>query len=187
MKNYILQSNHNAAKNVLNSINPQNLQETTSKTVYEMYLKYWAKEIFAMSSQDSVLLNFAAHKNPVYAGEDVYLARNMLGLYLLDLPTQSKSKIANPNLSNTDITDSDINVYPNPAKDLITLEFKNEVAAGSRFVLYSLEGKMLIDKPLIAGEKIFDVNISMLENGVYIYNIINNNCKGKNNKLVITR
>jgi len=77
--------------------------------------------------------------------------------------------------------------FPNPAKTQITLEFKNEVSAGSRFVLYSLEGKMLIDKQLDAGEKIFEINISMLENGVYFYNIINNNCKGKNNKLVIMK
>ena len=182
VKNYILHDNFNSASSVLNSIIPQNLQETTSKTVYEIYLKYWAKEIFEMSSQDSVILNYEAHENPIYAGEDVYLARNMLGLYLVNLPASFNSRIAG-----TKASVSDINVYPNPAKTQITLEFKNEVSAGSRFVLYSLEGKMLIDKQLDAGEKIFEINISMLENGVYFYNIINNNCKGKNNKLVIMK
>jgi hypothetical protein len=68
----------------------------------------------------------------------------------------------------TDIESSSISIYPNPAKDNISVTLPANIHQAV-FTLYDMQGKVLIWKEISSQEK---VSISNLSTGIYIYNVI---------------
>jgi hypothetical protein len=67
--------------------------------------------------------------------------------------------------------DSAISIYPNPAFSNITLELDNRASRISTHLsIYNIEGKLLIKNDLVGA--ITTVNVSELNNGIYIIKII---------------
>jgi len=67
------------------------------------------------------------------------------------------------NLSNVDFVKNNIAIYPNPAKNLITI--KGEFDASESITIFNLLGQKIMEKELISNEEKIDV--SSLSNGVY--------------------
>ncbi len=68
-----------------------------------------------------------------------------------------------------------INVYPNPAKTLLTLDIK-EAVENAEMNLYDITGKIVWKKENINGVNKFEVNVSTFPRGVYFVKTIE---KGK--------
>lgn len=66
---------------------------------------------------------------------------------------------------------ANIKIYPNPANEIIYVEFENELA--SNIAVYSMDGKEVIKKSLI--NKVISLNISSLEKGAYLLKINTHN------------
>lgn len=66
---------------------------------------------------------------------------------------------------------SDINVYPNPGNGIFRIQSQQEV---ERVVVFNLMGQNVASAEITGKEKIFDLDLRHLENGVYIANIFNN-------------
>ncbi len=66
---------------------------------------------------------------------------------------------------------TNINVYPNPANEIINVEFENELA--SNIVVYSIDGKEILSKTFM--DKVCSLDISSLEKGAYLLRISTNN------------
>jgi hypothetical protein len=66
-----------------------------------------------------------------------------------------------------------ISVYPNPAKDRLTISYMDEPAGLSSYELYDLQGKKLISGSLFipAGSATYDIDIKKIPAGVYLLKI----------------
>ncbi|MCK4677885.1 MAG: T9SS type A sorting domain-containing protein [Bacteroidales bacterium] len=84
------------------------------------------------------------------------------------------SKIMDVEMTMTSIADltqaTQIVVYPNPAQDILTIEYLNAKPDASRVQIYSGEGKLMLEHKLIENKTI--LNISNLKPGVYLIKII---------------
>ncbi|HZH71841.1 MAG TPA: T9SS type A sorting domain-containing protein, partial [Mariniphaga sp.] len=77
------------------------------------------------------------------------------------------------------VDDNSISIYPNPFTDQITLSWQGH--AHLSLELYSLNGQKIIDRMITPGH---EVKVSHLKNGVYLYQIRNNNKLLKSGKIL---
>ena len=66
-----------------------------------------------------------------------------------------------------------IQVYPNPANDILNVTFESGGYTNNEIRIYSLEGKLLLSQKLLSNQT--SVDISELKTGVYIVKVTNNN------------
>lgn len=76
-----------------------------------------------------------------------------------------------------------INVYPNPAKDILYIEFTNSIEK-SRIEIYDAFGKLVLNEDISTQNP--SLNIQQLSSGIYFYKVIFGN-KVLQNKLVIIK
>ncbi len=67
-----------------------------------------------------------------------------------------------------------LNLYPNPANDIVNLEGDINELQGANIVLYDITGKKIIDKTNAFQNTIESLNISNLPQGMYLLDISNN-------------
>lgn len=67
----------------------------------------------------------------------------------------------------------EMQLYPNPFEEQISLTFNEEVNNGISIVIYNTLGAMLYDRNYPAGQQI-DVNLNWLPSGAYIIRVIAN-------------
>jgi len=69
----------------------------------------------------------------------------------------------------------DVNIYPNPGKNLISVEFNHLPTGLTELELYSIDGRMVIKKKLLRLKN--DIDVFQLQRGIYIAEIKNGNLK----------
>ena len=73
------------------------------------------------------------------------------------------------NTTGIDISSKLVNsVYPNPAHDFVVFEFVGEA---SSIEITDLSGKVLIQKPIASGDSKVQINVSELNNGMYMFRV----------------
>jgi len=77
---------------------------------------------------------------------------------------------------------SSISVYPNPSYGILNVSLTATLAQNSVIEIYDALGKLVV-KQLVANE-LNTINISNLDNGIYIFKVISNNTILKSGKLV---
>ena len=70
-------------------------------------------------------------------------------------------------------------VYPNPAKDILTIKGENM----SQVMIYNSLGQMV--KSMETNDDIVEVNVENFQNGIYFINIINNNGRMSSRKVIV--
>lgn len=85
------------------------------------------------------------------------------GTYLLDM-TISKSISG----IETSIEESEINVYPNPAKDILNVDLSVYNGLVNKLSLFTIEGKEVYSSSSIQSSKINPISVSTLSDGVYV-------------------
>ena len=76
---------------------------------------------------------------------------------------------------NTDINDAIFSVFPNPASDLVTIQFKNLVSDNYEVLLYDMAGKLITKTKLYQGSTIAFFDTKTLYSGEYIIRMISKN------------
>lgn len=66
-----------------------------------------------------------------------------------------------------------LSIYPNPVANDLNISYDLPDTEGASFVLYSVEGKVLMQKSLLGNQNKITLNTSSLCNGMYFYKVIN--------------
>jgi len=73
---------------------------------------------------------------------------------------------------NTLASASGINVYPNPTNDILNITISSELSGNASVEVYDALGKLVIKETLTS--ETTSINTSKLEDGIYVYKVINN-------------
>lgn len=69
-----------------------------------------------------------------------------------------------------------VNIFPNPARDVVNITLAgNMVNNPATINVFTIDGKMMINKKLTAASQIETVDVSVLANGKYIIRVITKN------------
>ena len=79
-----------------------------------------------------------------------------------------------------------LKVYPNPSNDLMIVEIQEAMADESMIQIYNLNGQILQEMKLPAGESKISFSVSRLDSGLYLLRWINGS-RIVNNKIVVSR
>ena len=181
VEQYIQQHNDSLANAKLSQISPVNSMETDFKTALDLYIKHQNQPL---NGQDSSVLLTIANKNAHNIGNAAFMARNLLGLCIVDHYTTNASVIRMANTEKS-INNSDliVKVYPNPTKDQITIEFTQRSEGFGQIIIFNMLGQEVLNKYFDTNQKA-RINTSILDAGVYFYKIIKNNKILNNDKLI---
>jgi len=186
VNSFINNENFIAASAQNTTITPLNFIETNAKIANEIYLNYWTNHIFSFSSADSATLKGIAIQNPAEGGEGVYMARELLQYCQIDYNVPNTKRIIY-NDTQTNKT-SNIIVYPNPAKDNLTI-FLDSASNGIYIVkLFDILGNIVFTKEINATESMITISLTNVKGGIYTCRIINADRETLyNGKLVIIK
>lgn len=62
-----------------------------------------------------------------------------------------------------------ISVFPNPTEDVLTLKLTKEDVTGLQYLIFDINGKLIIKKDLVSNET--SVSVNHLSNGIYIIKV----------------
>jgi hypothetical protein len=151
--------------------------------VLQVYNKTWSKGIFHFSYSDSATLYSIAYQNPNQSGSAVYLARNMLGLTLVDFGQTQAAKMSNTVAIISEASEADnVLVYPNPASSQITIEFENQLNQCD-ITIFNIFGQTIMNQNMSGNTK-YNLTISNLEAGMYFYSIVSDGKVVKSGKFI---
>ena len=86
---------------------------------------------------------------------------------------------------NTSVDDNSFRIYPNPATDKITIEYYRSKVEQVQIKLYSMEGRLLLEKTCKSNE--MQIDVSGFSKGVYIVEIQSENSGIARQKIVVGR
>lgn len=99
-------------------------------------------------------------------------------------PVLRYQSISSPT-SVTNVINSDyLNIYPNPAKDVVTIDLNNKNNIHSEINIYNVMGMLVKSELIQSNQK--QINIDDLNNGIYLIEVKSNN-KTQKQKLIIER
>ena len=173
------------AASLNSSIIPEQDIYLNLKTVLGIYLNTWCIGRYELTVEEYETLYDIATLTPYEGGVGVYTARIMIGFepdnngvaYRLEKPSNENASFEN------------FTLYPNPASNEITIEFKNEKFddIDAMVKVCTLTGKLIYKTSFSTNHSFKVLPVNMLENGVYLYNIkLSNGIEG-NGKLIILK
>jgi hypothetical protein len=118
------------------------------------------------NTEYNCLLNVSALSTLEY-GYGVFEACGMLGIHPIierNIEVKTRSSIVEDK-------ESSAFVYPNPTSNTATVKYLFEEGQGGELLLYSIEGKLVKKYVLYANESERSINISNLDEGIYLYSI----------------
>jgi len=176
------------AKTINDQIIPVNTIETNRKWVNNVYFDFIVPQ---KSIPQNIIdeLEILASSSPFVSGDAVYSARAIIGYTEMEIIVNPKSlRQGNKNDDNSNIHDITVNVYPNPAENNINVEIKGLTGDLCKFTLRNLLGSKLLEKDVKTDGSSLSINIEKLNNGLYIYEVINaNGINMKSGRLVISK
>jgi len=160
-----------------------NLIENNMQVVNDIYLNTLAQYIPFDSVQREALMAIAM-LTPYLGGNAVYSARVMLGIDPRDYNLYHRFA------PDTDLmkkeTIKTLHVYPNPARDNLTIEILEGLEEGVVFIeLYSLIGNRVLTSTVEIVSSKGDLNISGITRGVYLLRVSCEKGSHKSTKIMI--
>ncbi len=136
------------------------------------------KRYFIMNTAKQFLIlnsSFLIGKTPYEGGDGVYTARIMINFNPDDYGVAFRLQ---PEKANN-VDKNGIKLYPNPAQDILNIEFENPAGEAISGVLkvFNLSGKLIFEKQLNTNDAFYMLDISSLNNGAYIFSIQINNAE----------
>ena len=90
-------------------------------------------------------------------------------------------------LANTVLNDIKVNIFPNPASDLIAVQINDLVKENYDVILYDITGKIVETKTLFQGSTIVYFDTKTLYTGIYTINLVNSEGKSYSKKISISK
>ncbi len=172
------------ANQLLQNYMPNSLIEFNTFSAYEKLIQFVKTD--SLSGADSVFLNSIAQQSTNIGGQGVYIARNLLGLYIIDNTssnTSSTSRMSTSIKTNSYKIDEFINSYPNPADNYYMIDIAGDYFAILAYELFSIDGRLIL-RGIINNKSQNRIDISKLESGVYFIKVFNDFELVYNSKLI---
>jgi hypothetical protein len=166
--------------------------EQNEKTVADIYLQTFARDRYDLSGVRVQTLESVAYQCPISGGDAVLLAREILAaidttvrLYDDGSLCQSAQKLS----SNQQIALAIgwFKMSPNPASDLLYLQYELGASGGYQFHLTNLLGQNCLTVALKSGRQQESLVMSSLPEGVYFWHILKEAYVIQQGKLVVKR
>jgi len=182
MINAINTNDSTTAQNELNFIADTTTIDDNRITVGNIYLSTWVAGNYILTDDPIRTLYDIAYLDPTTDGDAVYTARVMLNINPDYENNQNKSLQQFPK---SVIKSNTVHVYPNPAKESVTIAFDQPISGEGSVEIWSIIGNELLLNtiPLASYKQI--VNVSSLTSGIYFYIIKVNGDKFASDKLII--
>jgi len=145
--------------------------ETNAQDVNAIYADSWMMGQLDFAPVDSATLYSIAMQEPVAGGPGVYYARAMLGLSVDDLTGVDNSRKGRPE-PQTVTTPDVFKLFPNPANDLVTVQYtlgENETGA---LEIFDLSGRLIVTRTLAAADNRAEVSVTGLQAGTYVVRLL---------------
>lgn len=179
----------------LDNITPSSNIETNLKTALSGYLNLQLNDSLSASQLGS--LQTLATLCPKNDGEGVYMARAIVALFDTVQPTYYDSVCGTGNQPHRPVKRKDttqsapndvgFNLYPNPNNGNFTIEYQLEQGATGKVCIFNTVGEKVGEYMLNQSEgKMYITNYN-LSNGVYIYQLYENNNVIKFGKIIIMK
>ncbi len=147
-----------------------------------------------LSATDLDKIRLMAAKCPYYDGIAVYQARfvlealgekTILNPCELTTPINTIGSINKSSIGNgSGLNNSSFSIYPNPAKNLLNLEYSVGEDEEASFELLDVLGKVQM-KTQLKNTNMHQINLNNLQEGIYFYRLIKNNAITQSGKLII--
>ena len=151
---------------VVNQVVPATIHEDNLKTAREIYLNTFALGNFEFTQQEYNTLTDIACQYALEGGEGVYIARALLGEDLDCGGVEQKSG-TNDNPIKAEQKEEKIKIYPNPTRNLVTIEGMSENAS---IEIRNMSGQLLLTEK--ANSRNITISLTNLAPGTYIVNIL---------------
>ncbi|MEI6823209.1 MAG: T9SS type A sorting domain-containing protein [Bacteroidota bacterium] len=180
----ILNIDYDKADSLNSLLTGINLIETNQIEVNRIYL---TKLLFdTISSVDSLSLVNIAYQSTFTGGKGVYGARVILGIDIDTLDNILPKSLIHQDINKKMTGTSDIKVYPNPANNMLYIEFDNMTDGIAKVEFFDMTGKLHYSTSINTTLKLQTLNISSIKVGIY-YLRISTTTKINNQKLVIIK
>ena len=171
------------AANSLSSYSPSNIFGLVAHNVMEIYIKTQKDKAYILTSQDSSVLMNYAYMNTLQGGNEVYIARNLLGLYIVDMP-KAKRMAKGEDEGGNSPDNNNIKLYPNPTKAILNIELNTGSLGIKSISIYNLLGQKVMQK-YAGNTPNLRLDISKLKQGTYLIEIIDENDTSNMKKFVV--
>lgn len=169
------------------SINPKECADAYHKMVNEIYFRTWAKEVFEFTPTDSTVLYDIAVQDPLVCGTAIYNARVMMSIDVNDYSIDNGKRLKNKN----DVVEKQVQqlpkgkLYPNPSQHTVNYEITLAIEQVGLLVFYDTMGKEVLASPLTTGNNKLTLDVSKLQNGLYLYKVFVNGKPQEMGKFII--
>ena len=170
------------AQNELNLISDTNDVNHNRIIVGSIYLNTWASGNYELTKDQSGTLYDIAYSDPFTNGDAVYLACVMLNINPDDINYKEKSL---QQFSKPEAKPNTVHVYPNPAKETVTIAFDQPISNEGTVEIWSVMGNKLISNIIPKDYIEQKVNVNNLKSGIYFYVIKISNDRYSSGKLII--
>ncbi len=151
-------------------------------TVGTIYLNTWALDSYELTEVQSRTLTDLAYLDPYTNGDAVYMARVMMNINPDDENNESKAMQQKPKQI---VKANAVHVYPNPAKETITITFDQAISNDGTFEIWNIMGSKILSNTIPKNYTEQKVDVSNLISGIYFYIIKVNGEKFSSGKLTI--
>jgi len=112
----------------------------------------------------------------------VYTARVLLNIN----PDDAELDFAKPPIGKTQIEkENQVKVFPNPAKNMLNIQFEETISTDGRIQIYNNMGSLVLCAEINKGNAAKTIDVSQLQSGLYFYSIILSGEKISSGKLTI--
>jgi hypothetical protein len=189
----------NAAIVANNSINSDVIFETNEKWINGMYLNYLQNGTEEWDIEDMMRIENLANSCPYLEGNAVYKARNMYAMFVPGLFFDNLEICNNAGVFRTkDSTDyqkeeallnadlemlpddqeifvnNEIKIYPNPADDILNVEYDIAKTSKGEFKIFDVQGNLLQTNKINANNKKAIIQLPPLVKGLYLSQFVEN-------------
>jgi hypothetical protein len=188
----LFNENVTASQAKISSLIPQNTLEQNYKLYYQIYLNLINNQV--LTSNDSIILFNLANSCPELNGESVFLARALFNAYYQKIiiwndNCNNSSNQRTTGFSNNSFQSSVLNkpseflIYPNPAKDEITILSTSNCNISS-IIIYDITGKTHFYREFNGTSCPVHLKLN-LESGFYLIDLITTDNKHYTQKIII--
>jgi hypothetical protein len=181
----LLDENLNQAKEINDTLQSTNANETILQTINDMYYRFHQSKYLEINEEDSTMIAFIAHLCPLAAGPAVYQARDLYTLLVDSVVYNDSVKCAmqgyvreelavfEPKSAIQKRASAYFKAYPVPSKHAVELQF-SELNSEANLSVFNIQGQLMFQTTIPRGLSKFNLDIEAYSEGVYQVLLVNN-------------
>lgn len=163
------------------TITSNSVLESNQQQVKDVFLNTIAKGSYKLNDEQFDIIKDIAGQCPLEGGRSVYKARSLYSLIDETMSYEDAcAQVSARSMQNTETENAEelrnkaavntsFKVYPNPAKDVLTIDYR--LKSDGYIVLYDLYGKEVRRKALSASNYSINIPINNIQSGLYLLRI----------------